>query len=385
MIPELELEVERLARRAELVSSTVRDGASIKTRGRQVVNFSSWDYLGAGLTSAVKRAAQSEIEKLGVGVSSSRLASGTRKVHLASETCIARFLGLESALLFSSRNQAVFSLVTALGNERDAFFVDELNQSPVVDAACLIEAQVSTFRLGELDALEKQLSASSTNRRRFIFLETLSPMTGKIAPLREIVALAERFDAQLVIDESFALVGVGVRGGGVSELAALPTASFCTIASLAFGVGCYGAFIAGPSILSEHLLGYSRTFAAEAAFPPLIAGAIEASLNYVELQNVGRESISKLAGELRDALLGQGFDVVSDAKSPVVCIAFDTSRLALEFSDALFHRGILVEPLIAGIPRSEVGIVRSVVTSRHTAEDIKLFIKTAAEITGKIE
>ena len=181
MISDLKLELERLKRLGRLRDfAPVRDrkDVSLTLRGRKVIDFSNWDLFRLNEHPRVISAVHRELEHWGLGGSAPRLSSGTGPQHLLLEARIARFFGVESAVLFVSRNQAVLSLLTALCNERTIVFVDEAMQSPVADAAYVVNAPIVTFNATVLDTLDSELAKAPEGFSRYIFAETISPLRG---------------------------------------------------------------------------------------------------------------------------------------------------------------------------------------------------------------
>lgn len=378
------IQLEALGRKRSFAPAVRYDEAALKIRDKRVVNFTSWDYLGVSQTGSVKVAAQREIERLGLGVSASRLSSGSRAVHSAAEKRLASFLGVPGSLLFSTRNQVVLSLITALGSELDIFIAEDLVQSPVVDAACLINAPFSTFRIEDLHQLDQKLISAKSSRRKFIFIESISPISGETAPLKEIVAIATRHGAALCVDESYALGAVGLRGAGVCERLGILGEIFCILGSLGYGVGCYGGFVAGDSVLIEYLQSTSRTFVSEPAPLPALAAAIEEALNVIELRAERREELAKNTAVLRDGLKELGLKVSESLDSPVLSFAFPTLRAAEELGEALFQQGYLIDVLQAGIPLSEAGVGRIIANAAHSESQLSGVLRAISGIVPRL-
>ncbi|NLF26108.1 MAG: aminotransferase class I/II-fold pyridoxal phosphate-dependent enzyme, partial [Deltaproteobacteria bacterium] len=188
-----------LAKRYQFHPAQHRDGVEVKIAGRKLVDFSSWDVLGLRSKRQVKWAVQSEVENGGLGSYSPRLVAGTTLPHLHCEQRIAQFLGEEGALLFSSKNQAVLSLVTAICSEKDVVLFDETMRSPIADAAFLVNAGAVPYPHNNLDALHDRLRESHKATNRLIIQEYLSPVSGLVCDLAGLISLAETHDAYIVL------------------------------------------------------------------------------------------------------------------------------------------------------------------------------------------
>ena len=358
---------------------------AVFVRGRECVDFTSWDFLGLARATPLLRSVQHQIEAGGLSSGGSRLGSGTHACHTACEARIAQFLGVERALLFSSRNQAAFSLVTTFFTEQDRLLVDELLQSPVSDAAHLVGAEVVHISGDDLGSIERALSASALRGgRTFIVLDACSPTTGSMPPLNAIMPLAEQHNAAVVIDESWAFGVIGLRGASSGENPILSRSLFAIYGSLTAAVPLYGAFIAGSAALGEILLSRSRTFALEAALPPPYVVGIETAVGLIELMSTERERLRLMSSRLRRGLVELGYLLNFGSETPIVSIPFQKARSAAECESALFQRGFLVESIPLRRTLSDGAAVRFLVRSQHAETDIDRLLQVLADVKNRV-
>ena len=364
-----------------------KEGGIIETRGKRLVDFTSWDFFCLNKNPRFKRLSQVEIENSGISTCASRLSTGTTIQHVSCESALAKFLGRESAVFFSSRNQVVLSLITSFVAEQDVVFFEELSQSPIADAAYLVNAPAVSFSAENLSLLRSELEKNKAARRKFIFVESISPVTGKILELPAVASLAQKFGGNLIIDESCALGVVGVRGSGCLGAPSAPDniAILCEYADLSQGMGAFGAFLAGDKILIESLVGRSRTIAVETATPPFLAAAVEGAIDIIERQPLAREKLGSLAVRLRRGLAALGFSGVDESPVPVVCVAFQTNRQAKELSEALFQRGFLAEILSQKLPLSNRAIVRFIIYCAHSDRQIDELLQNISVVTVRLK
>lgn len=387
MLEELKKELEKLTRAGTvgrlLSPSRIINGAIVETRGKQVVNFSNWDLLGVGENQRVRRAAQSALERAPLSAAASRLSTGTSAEIVAAENRLAGFLGAERALLLPSKNQGIFTLIAALLSDRDAVITDELTQAPVGDAAYLLQADFRTYRSSDPASLLSELERARMRARRLVFVEALSPITGHLADLKFISAQSNRFDAALVIDESFTLGGYGVRGaGGVEASALLPP--FCVLGDLGHSFGLFGGFLAGSQVLISYIEQRSRALGIDTALPPALAAAVEAALDYIELAHLQREELFKRAKLVREQLVAAGILDLATHTSPILSLPFPKASKAAELTAALFNRGFMVEVVTAQVPFSEKSYVRAIITNRHTERQLEGFVNTVIELVPRV-
>lgn len=358
---------------------------AVHARGRECLDFTSWDFLGLSRAPALTRAVQLEIETHGLSSCGSRLGTGTFPSHTACEARLAQFFGVDRALLFASRNQAAFSLITTFVNEQDRLLVDELLQSPVSDAAHLVGAEVLHISSDDLGSVERALTASPLRGgRTFIVLDAISPATGSVPPLAAIMPIAEQHQALVIVDESWALGIAGLRGASSGENPLLSQALFALYGSLTASVPLYGAFVAGPAALAEILLSRSRTFALEAALPPAFTVGIESALGKIELMSTERERLRLLSARLRRGLVELGYLLSFGPDTPIVCVPFQKSRTAAECELALFQRGILAECIPLRRTLSDGAAVRFLVRSVHSEGEIDRLLQTLADLKNRV-
>ncbi len=392
ILAELKNDLEKLAlhgRLRECMPILGRQDGCLDILGKKLVDFSSWDYLSISTQREVTRALQITVEERGISPGSSRTVTGTAVQHLSAEKRLADFLGTESALMLSSRNQAMWSLVTAVATEGDIFYADEHLQSPASDAAYLVNASVETFK--DVSALESLLRTARGHRRRFIVVDSLSPVNGATADLSRLYAAATRYECNLIIDESFALGILGPRGAGGGEVLAIKLNHpvqrniFAFVADLSFGIGCYGAAVAGSKTLIDYVINRSRSLTVDAALPAAIAAATEAALNAVELKLADRERILTMAQRVKGVIPAPVLLTPLDAASPIVVMLSKKLNVAHEIAAALFRRGIFVEVLPRATLFDEGGIVRMIFTSAHTEKHIDDLVRALSEIQLRSE
>lgn len=388
---QLRIELEKLhgatGRRATAPGDPL-PGGRLQSRGVKLLNFTDWDLLNVHRAPRVRRSMQEVIEQGGIGVGASRTGTGTHALHLACERRLAGFVGCEDAILFSSKNQAVLSLVTLLCGERDLVLADEVIQSPVADAAQLVGSEFRSF--ADPAGLQKALEQSGGYARIFVFIETLSPVTGMAAPLETLIPLCARFGAECLIDDSAALGLLGMCGAGSADLLGPLVPVFCRYAELSRVLPGGGAFVAAERVVIEYLLQRSRTFEIEVAMPPLLCAAILAGLDLVELAAGGRKQLGLMSARLAGMLKSAGCAPLNGGSTPVISFQTRTGARAREIKAGLLQRGIAVDCVTGFRPRSDQGIVRMLPGLAHREEDLDLLgeavgvvARRSGEVAGK--
>lgn len=393
MLPDLRKELEQLTttgRERHFHEAVARKDGCVSLRGRTAIDFSSWDRYALGHLPGLRRAAQRVIEEYGLTAGSARGCSGTSPLHTTCERRIAEFMGFEAATLLASKNQAVFSLITALASERDVVLFDEAMQSPIGDAAYLVNAPTATFPSGNIARVRGELEKAKGARRRLLCVESVSPLTGESLDMVAWSALAQKGDAELIVDESFALGVSGLRGAGALESLPLKAGVLCAYADCSVSLGASGAFISGPLILVRYLMQRSRTFVSEVAPAPAAMAVLEGALDHVELAHQARERMTVSAAKLRDGLIQMGAIQGSAATGPIIGIPMKSLRVAREVGEALFQKGLLVDVLArpnGGNSPSPAGaaLVRFLVSALHTPKQIEDALQACSEIWPKVD
>ncbi len=237
-------------------------GARVRLRGRELINFSSNDYLALAGDARLARAAAAAVRRYGSGAGASALVSGYSPPLRSLERALADWEGTEAALVFSSGYAANLALVSTLAGQPDAVFSDALNHASLIDGCRLSRAAVHVYRHCDLDHLANLLRKEGRSaRRRLIVSDTVFSMDGDFAPLAELVELAERFDCLLLIDEAHATGVLGEHGRGVTDFLApgsWPPERVIKMGTLSKALGTQGGFVCGQRRLIAWLVNQAR-------------------------------------------------------------------------------------------------------------------------------
>jgi 8-amino-7-oxononanoate synthase len=252
-------------------------GAQVRLGGRELVNFSSNDYLGLAADPRLAAAAARAARRFGSGAGASPLVSGLLPPLRSLERALARWEETEAALVFSSGFAANLAVLGGLAGPADAVFSDAANHASLIDGCRLSRAAVHVYRHADLDHLSDLLRAAGAGaRRRFLVSDSVFSMDGDLAPLSGLLELAERFDAILVLDEAHATGVLGEAGRGVTDL--LPPGTrgldrLVKVGTLSKALAAQGGFVAGPRLLVRWLINHARPYVFSTALAP--ASAVE--------------------------------------------------------------------------------------------------------------
>ena len=257
-------------------------GGACEIDGRRLWNFASNDYLGLAADPRVAKAAQAALSEAGVGATASALVAGRTEWHARLEQALARFEGQEAAMLFPTGYAANVGTIAALIEDEDVVFCDRWNHASLIDGCRLSGAKLRVFRHSELATLERELQKAAGFRRRLIATDAVFSMDGDVAPLRELCDLAERFDAELLVDEAHGTGVFGEHGRGVCEQLNVENRVSVRVGTLSKAIGTLGGFVAGPQTLIDWLWNKARPQVFSTALPPAICAAATTAIVIIQ-------------------------------------------------------------------------------------------------------
>jgi 8-amino-7-oxononanoate synthase len=336
--------------------------------GEVLLSFCSNDYLGLASHPALIAAVQQAAAEAGVGGGASHLITGHHRLHHEIEEALAQFVGLPRALFFSTGYMANLGIISALVGRGDAIFADRLNHASLNDAAVLSRADLHRYPHNDVAALEKQL-ALSTARRKLVVADALFSMDGDIAPVPQLLALCERYDAWLMLDDAHGFGVLGAHGKGTLEHFGVHSPRIIYMATLGKAAGVSGAFVAGEPELVEYLIQRARTYIYTTAMPPVLAAALLAALPIIEKDSARREQLKKLIATLRGNLKSKKWRL-DESVTPIQPLIIGSNEDALRVSEHLREHGILVPAIRPPTVPQGTARLRITLSAAHTVEDV---------------
>jgi 8-amino-7-oxononanoate synthase len=310
------------------------------------VNLSSNDYLGLSADPRLAKAVAAALES-GVPVAStgSRLLSGNSAEWEELESNFARFIGAEAALFFSSGYAANLGLLGAVFRPEDTVFSDVSNHASLIDGIRLSRARKVIFPHLDLNFLEDALRKNDGSAgRRFIVVESLFSMGGDRAPIADLLSLASRFGAELIVDEAHATGVFGPQGRGLVAATNGAAQVFASVYTCGKALASPGAFVCGSEALKQYLVNRARTFIFSTALPPYLSAQISKAVEIAAEANTERERLASLSGFLRVRLQRAGFNIGTSA-SQIVPVLLGGNDTAIHYADALQRQGFAVRPI----------------------------------------
>ncbi len=362
-----QLAADGLVRNRRLLDSPC--GPEALVDGRCLTAFCSNDYLGLANHPAVVAAVQEAAARWGVGSGASHVVSGHLRPHQELEERLAAFVGQERALLFSTGYMANLALAPALVERNDTIFADRLNHASLIDAARLSRAEHVRYPHGDLDKLADRLKHSRA-RRKLILTDAVFSMDGDLAPLPELFALAERFDAWLVVDDAHGFGVLGAQGrGSLAHFGLPPSPRLILMGTLGKAAGVSGAFVAGDRRVIEWLMQRARSYIFTTASSPMLAAALLVSLELIAADDWRRAHLQALMARLRNGLSGLPWPLLPSltAIQPLI-VGGNTAAMAL--TQALLARGLWVPAIRPPTVPLGTARLRISLSAAHTLDQV---------------
>jgi 8-amino-7-oxononanoate synthase len=364
-----------LTRRTRLVSGP--QGPHVLLDGKPVLLLCSNNYLGLADHPRVREAAADAAMRWGVGAGGSRLVSGTMTIHRRLEERLAAFKGRESALLFGSGYLANAGAIAALARRGDVIFSDALNHASIIDGCRLSGAEIFVYEHCDAEHLEWGIEQAD-GRGALIVTDSVFSMDGDIAPLEEIVELAQRHRLRTLVDEAHGTGTIGPGGRGALAQAGLEDYVDVIIGTLGKALGCYGAFAACDDRMARYLLNAARTFVFSTALPPpAVAGAL-AALDLLEENPKRVQRLAANAGVLRAELEAEGFDL-SGASTQIMPLVIGDAELTMRICERALAGGVFAQAIRPPTVPPMTSRLRLAVMATHR----EIELRAAARVLGR--
>lgn len=334
-------ELERQGLRRRLADRGGAQGAVVWLDGRELINFSSNDYLGLAADPRLVQAVQAVLDEQGWGAGASPLISGHSDLHRQLEVRLAEFEQAEAALVFPSGFAANAGTIAALVGPGDVVFTDRKNHASLLDGCRMSRADVKVYSHVDWQQLEKLLQRDEAHSRRLIVTDSLFSMDGDIAPLTHLADVAERHNAILMIDEAHATGVFGQSGRGVAEAQVVEARIPVRVGTLSKALGSHGGYVVGERRLIDWLVNRARPYVFSTAAPAAVAAASLAALDIVAGEPERRIVLLDRAAELRRRLVDRGWNVGNSA-SQIIPVLVGEAEAAVRLSASLREKGLFV-------------------------------------------
>lgn len=343
-------------------------GPNLEVDGKRYLAFCSNDYLGLAGDSRIAGIVCQAASRYGVGSGASPLISGHGFLHEKLEQALARFVGCERALHFSTGFMANVGVVQALVGKGDAVFSDEFNHASLIDGVRLSKAQTEIYSHGDMTHLEFAL-ASSTAPRKLVVSDAVFSMDGDFAPVPKLAELCERYDAWLLLDDAHGFGVTGKEGRGALSHFGVRSKNVIYMGTLGKAAGVAGAFVAGSAGVVEWLLQTARSYVFTTAAPSILAAGVLASLQLIEKEEHRRVRLQELIAALKEGLKDLPWKLLP-SDTPIQPLLIGDNDAAVSLMNALMEQGIWVPAIRPPtVPRGTARL-RISLSAGHTVEDV---------------
>jgi 8-amino-7-oxononanoate synthase len=375
-----ELRERGLYRRLRLIEGP--QGPRVLLSGREVLLLCSNDYLGLAADPRVREAAAEAALRWGAGAGASRLISGNMQPHRDLEARLAAFKGYERALLFGSGYLANTGTIAALAGPGEVVFSDELNHASIIDGCRLARAETAIYRHSDIEHLESLLRGAA-GAPALIVTDGVFSMDGDVAPLAELLALARRHGARLMVDEAHATGALGPGGRGAVAAAGLSGEVDVVMGTLGKALGSYGAYVCANEETVDYLVNRARPFVFSTAPPPPVVGAARAALGVLEAEPERVDRLIANARALREGLAAEGL-VAGASTTQIVPIEVGDAEPTMALCERALERGVFAQGIRPPTVPEGSSRLRFTVMATHDPDELRRAAHEVGEAAREI-
>ena len=343
--------------------------ATVTIDGHEVITLSSNNYLGLTVHPRLREAAIKAIEKYGVGSGSVRTIAGTMTLHNELEEKLARFKHTEASLTLQSGYATNLGVISAIMQEDDLIISDELNHASIIDGIRLCKSPRKIYPHKDMDGLRRVLEESRGASKVMVVTDGVFSMDGDIAPLPEIVNLAEEFGAFVMVDDAHSSGVLGKNGRGSVNHFGLDGRVALQIGTLSKGIGALGGYVACSQDMRDFLLQRARPVLFSTSHPPSVVATCIAALEILEEDNSLVERLWENTALFKRGLQQLGFNT-GNSETPITPVIVGEGALAMRFSKRLFEEGVFAQGIVFPTVPVDKCRVRTIVSAIHTNEEL---------------
>ena len=361
-------------------------GARARFDGRDVINLASNNYLGLAAHPRMREAASKAAAELGAGSGAVRTIAGTMSLHVELERRFAAFKGAEASIMFQSGFTANSGTVAAILTKEDVIVSDQLNHASIIDGARLSRAEIKVFPHKDVKAADQLLAETKApGRQQLLITDGVFSMDGDIAPLPDLVGVAKKHGAIMMIDDAHASGVLGKNGKGtVSHFGLDPKDVDIQVGTLSKAIGALGGFIAGPQVLIDWLVNRGRPFLFSTSAPPAVAAACLEALNILEESPELVERLWDRTRFFKKGLEDLGFDT-GESETPITPVIAGEETKAVELARLLWEEGVFTPAIVFPTVAKGRSRVRTIVTAEHTEDDLQQALEAFERVGRKLE
>ncbi len=360
------------------------EGVTATFEGHEVIMLGSNNYLGLTTHPRVRQAAMDAIAKYGTSCTGSRFLNGTLELHHELERRLARFMGTEAALTFTTGYQVNVGTISALVGRGDYVIIDKDDHASIVDGCLMSFGEMKRFSHNDVSSLEKVLSRLPEDAGKLVVVDGVYSMGGDIAPLPEIVAICKQYGARIMVDDAHGIGVTGPMGRGTAAHFGLLDQVDITMGTFSKSFASVGGFIAGNADVIHYIQHHARSLIFSASLPPANAATVLACLDIIEENPQIVDQLWENANYMRTHLAEMGFDT-GQSNTPIIPIIIrDDLRTVLAWR-ALVDSGVYTNPVLPpGVP-ANMSLLRTSYTATHTRAHLDRALEIFADVADRLD
>lgn len=346
----------------------------VKYKGKDVLMFGSNSYLGLANDPRLKEAAKAAIEKYGTSCSGSRFLNGTLDIHVELEEKLAKLVGKEAAVCFSTGFQVNLGSVSALCGRNDYLILDQLDHASIIEGSRLAFGKTLKYKHNDMDSLEQKLKFCNPSSMKLIVVDGIFSMEGDIVRLPEIVELAQKYDADIMVDDAHALGVIGEQGRGTASHFGLTDKVSLIMGTFSKSFGSLGGFIAGSNIVIDFLKHNARSLIFSASMPPSNIASVSKAIDIMLSEPERIQHLWDVSDYARRQFRDRGFET-GHSETPIIPLFVHDVEKALRLSVNLVDDGVFVTPVIPPAVPPTDSMIRFALMATHTFEQVDFAVE----------
>lgn len=345
-------------------------GTEVMLNNKKVLMFGSNSYLGLTNHPTIIAAAKKATEKYGTGVAGSRFLNGTLDIHIELEDKLASYTGKQAAILFSTGFQANLGVLSSITGRNDYLVLDEYDHASIIDGSRLSFSKVIKYGHNDMASLESKLSHLPADAMKLIAVDAIFSMEGDIARLPEIVALADKYGANIMLDEAHSLGVIGSKGAGIASHFDLTGKVDLIMGTFSKSLASLGGFIAGDSDVIDYLKHKARSLIFSASMTPAAAASVITALDIIQSEPERIEKLWDNTAYAKQLFDYYGFDT-GQTESPIIPVYIRDNYKTFLFTKKLQEAGVFVNPVVSPAVSSDSSLIRFSLMATHTFGQIE--------------
>jgi len=356
----------------------------VTINGKQVLMFGSNSYLGLTNHPKIKEASIAAIKKYGSGCAGSRFLNGTLDIHIELEEKLAKYVGKEEALVYSTGFQVNIGVISAVTGRDDYIILDELDHASIIEGRRLSFSNALKYRHNDMSSLEKALKSCKPDKIKLIVIDGIFSMEGDIANLPGIVELSEKYGASIYLDEAHSLGVIGHNGAGSASHFGLTDKVDLIMGTFSKSLASIGGFIAADKDTINFLKHNSRSYIFSASITPASTASVLTALDIIISEPERIEKLWANTNYALDNLRVMGFDI-GHTQSPIIPLYIRDNLKTFKITKMLFDDGIFVNPVVSPAVSSDSSLIRFSLMATHTFEQIDYALDKISKNAKKLQ